>query len=113
MSTAAVEQFFAQIQNDENLQAELAKALEAENDRVAVTELAKSKGYEITSEELWAEVQKLQAEAQKRQEAGELSDEELETVAGGEALIVLGLTAGLVTGVVGGTAGYSLTQAKW
>jgi len=57
--------------------------LEAENDREAVTALAKSKGYDFSSEELWAEIQKRQAEFSQQEASGELSDEELEAVAGG------------------------------
>jgi len=78
-----VEEFLNNVEEDQALQADLAKALEAENDREAVTALAKSKGYDFSSEELWAEVQKRQAEFEQKQAAGELSDEELEAVAGG------------------------------
>ena len=83
MSATAVQGFLGKIAEDESLQSELAKAMEADDDRAAVTELAKSKGYEFTSEELWAEIQARQAELEQRQAAGELSDEELEAVAGG------------------------------
>ena len=86
MPIEAVQQFLTQVQSDEALQKELAKALEAENDREAVTQLAQSKGYNFSPDELWAEVQKRQNEAQTKSEIGELSDEELETVAGGEVL---------------------------
>jgi len=89
MSASAVQEFLEKVQTDESLAQELITALEAENDREAVAELATSKGYEVTSEELWAEIQKRQEEIQKRQEAGELSDEELEAVAGGGTPIVL------------------------
>lgn len=83
MTTTAVQEFFNKVSEDEALQAELAQALEEENDREAVTELAQSNGYEFTPEELWAEVQKRQAEAPAEAPTGELSDEELEQVAGG------------------------------
>lgn len=83
MSAIAVQDFLTQVSEDQTLQGELAQALEAENDRQAVTELAKSKGYEFTSEELWAEIQQRQADFEQRRQAGELSDEELEEVAGG------------------------------
>lgn len=58
MSIAAVEAFLDKVQTDEELQKELATALEAENDRQAVTDLANSKNYEFTPDELWAEIQK-------------------------------------------------------
>ena len=83
MTTTAVNEFLTKVQSDEALQTELAKALEAENDRQAVTDLAQDKGYDFTPEELWAEVQKRQAEAAENQAEGELSDQELEAVAGG------------------------------
>lgn len=57
MSTASVQVFFTKAGEDQALQSELAKALEAENDREAVTELANSKGYDFSSEKLWAEIQ--------------------------------------------------------
>ncbi len=83
MSAIAVQEFLEKLQADESLSQELVKALGSENDREAVTELAVSKGYEITSDELWAEVQKRQEDLKQRQESGELSDKELESVAGG------------------------------
>jgi len=61
----------------------LSKALESENDREAVTELTKSKGYDFSSKELWAEIQKRQAKFERKQAAGELSEEELKAVASG------------------------------
>ena len=78
-------EFLEKVQEDSNLQAELAKAMEAEDDRTEVTKLANSKGSEISSDELWAEVQKRQADFEKRKGNGELSDEELEAVSGGTA----------------------------
>ncbi|MTJ29614.1 Nif11-like leader peptide family RiPP precursor [Aphanizomenon sp. UHCC 0183] len=78
-----VEDFLNQVGEDATLQAELGQALESENDREAVTALANSKGYEFSSEELWAEIQKRQAELAQSQATGELSDAELEAVAGG------------------------------
>ena len=83
MEITKVEAFLNQIEEDEALQAELVQALEAENEREAVTELANSKGYDFSSDELWAEIQKRQAEFEQKQAGGELSDEELEAVAGG------------------------------
>jgi len=94
MSTKKVEEFLNNVGEDEVLQAELSQALEAENDREAVTALAKSKGYDFSSEELWAEIQKRQAEFSQKEVAGELSDEELEAVAGGVTPAVgLGIAA--------------------
>ena len=95
MTTAQVEQFLAKVEQDEALQQELAGALQAEDDRQAVTNLAQTKGYEFTPDELWAEVQKRQAEAQNQQDSGELSDEDLEAVAGGNiGMINLGKWVG-------------------
>jgi predicted ribosomally synthesized peptide with nif11-like leader len=83
MTIAAVQEFLSKVAEDQALQSELAQVLEAENDRQAVTDLASSKGYEFTPEELWAEIQRRQAEFERRKQAGELSDEDLEEVAGG------------------------------
>jgi len=84
MSDTKVEEFLKKVEEDQALQAELAQALESENDhREAVTALANSKGYDFSSDELWAEIQKRQTEISQKQIAGELSDEELEAVAGG------------------------------
>ena len=94
MSTKKVEEFLNNVGEDEVLQAELSQALEAENDREAVTALAKSKGYDFSSEELWAAIQKRQAEFSQKEAIGELSDEELEAVAGGVTPAVgLGIAA--------------------
>lgn len=84
MSIAAVEKFLNKASQDEALQSQLKEALTADNDREAVTQLANQQGYEFSSEELWAEVQKRQAELEQKKQTGELSDEELEAVAGGE-----------------------------
>ena len=92
MSDTKVEEFLKKVEEDQALQAELAKALEAENDREAVTALAKSKGYDFSSEELWAGIQKRQAEFSQHEAAGELSDEELEAVAGGGITPTISLT---------------------
>ena len=103
MSTTAVQDFFTKVGEDQALQGELAKALEADNDREAVTALAQANGYEFTSDELWAEIQARQAELERRQEAGELSDEELEAVAGGATpAIVVTITVGGVFMTSGG-----------
>ena len=82
MSIKSVKDFIAALAEDESLQSDLAKALEAENDREAVTELAKSKGYDFTPEELWAEIERRQATGD-RLTNNELTDAELEAVAGG------------------------------
>ena len=109
MEITKVEAFLNQISEDEALQAELVKALEAENDREAVTELANSKGYDFSSEELWAEIQKRQAELEQKQTTGELSDEELEAVAGGGTVLMTIKLSIKVTIV----ASPSLPKPKW
>jgi predicted ribosomally synthesized peptide with nif11-like leader len=90
MSDTKVEEFLKKVEEDQALQAELAKALEAGNEREAVTALANSKGYDFSSDELWAGIQKRQAEFSQHEAAGELSDEELEAVAGGDVGDVVG-----------------------
>lgn len=118
MSTTAVQEFLDKVGEDEALQADLAKALEAENDRAAVTDLAQSKGYEFTPEELAAEVAKRQQEAMQRQEAGELSDEELEAVAGGElatTAVISAVTATISASIGSASLSYTIIKdnAKW
>ena len=81
MSIAAVKEFLTKVSKDQALQADIAKAMEAENDREAVAELAKSKGYDFTPEELWTEIEQRQAAGTRLMD--ELSDAELEAVAGG------------------------------
>ena len=114
MSTENIKAFLTEVSKDQALQGEFTKALEAENDRQAVTDLANSKGYEFSSDELWAEVQQQQSEVQKRQEAGELSDEELEAVAGGEVTVSLAITITFYGSLAsGGYAGYQYATKKW
>ncbi|MEN9231785.1 MAG: Nif11-like leader peptide family natural product precursor [Thermostichus sp. DG02_5_bins_236] len=103
MSTQAAAEFLDRVGEDASLLEELAKALEAEDDRGAAAQLAVSKGYEVTPDELWEEVQKRQADFSRRQDAGELSDEELEAVAGGEAVLATVLIS-LASSVTAATA---------
>ncbi|MEA5488029.1 MULTISPECIES: Nif11-like leader peptide family natural product precursor [Pseudanabaena] len=112
MSASAVQEFLDSVQTDESLAQELVKALEAENDRESVTALATSKGYDITSEELWAEVKKRQEELNERQGAGELSDEELEAVAGGE-FVVGSIVISILTGAAAGYLVNQIPPIKW
>jgi predicted ribosomally synthesized peptide with nif11-like leader len=84
MSVETVNQFLQKVSEDTPLQEELTKVLEsAENDREAATELGAKHGYQFTSEELWQGIQNRQSEFQVSQNQEELSDEELEAVAGG------------------------------
>ncbi|MBR8834885.1 MAG: Nif11-like leader peptide family natural product precursor [Stigonema ocellatum SAG 48.90 = DSM 106950] len=83
MSTQAVNQFLQKVTEDPQLQEELAKAMEAENDRQAATDLAVKHGYQFTPDELWAEIQNRPSEFPQSPDSGELNEEELEAVAGG------------------------------
>ncbi len=114
MSVVAVQEFLDKVKTDESLAQELVKALESENDRSAVAELATSKGFDVSPEELWVEVQKRQADLAQRQDAGELSDEELEAVAGGEVVVAtVTLVAGLITGAALGYLVNQIPKPKW
>ena len=109
MSIEAVNKFLQKVTEDQQLQEELAKALESENDRQAATDLAAKHGYEFTPDELWAEIQNRQSEFQQKEQAGELNDEELEAVAGGACtpIIAAGIgAAGTITAAV-------IKKAKW
>jgi predicted ribosomally synthesized peptide with nif11-like leader len=115
MSIASVQEFLGKVSDDQSLQEELAIAMGSENDREAVTALAQSKGYDFTSDELAQEIENRQAEAQERQAAGELSDEELEAVAGGEFVVSTGIAASII--LAGGLAsvgvGIGVSKIKW
>ena len=91
MTTQQAQQFLDKVAEDESLQQELAKALEAEDDRQATTDLAQAKGYDFTPEELWTEVQKRQMQSENSD--GELSDADLEAVAGGGFWTEVGINA--------------------
>ncbi|WDD36984.1 Nif11-like leader peptide family natural product precursor (plasmid) [Nostoc sp. UHCC 0926] len=97
MSTQAVNQFLQKVTEDAQLQQKFAKALEAGNDIQATTDLAVKHGYQFTPDELRVEIQNRQNEFQRRQDAGELNEEELEAAAGG--------TATPYTAVIGGVIG--------
>ncbi|MDB9524601.1 Nif11-like leader peptide family natural product precursor [Oscillatoria sp. CS-180] len=112
MSITAVQEFLGKVAEDPALQNDLAKALEAESDRQAVANLAKSKGYDFSPEELAAEVERRQQEVAQRQEAGELSDDELEAVAGGELIVAL-TVSGAIASVGIGAATLSALKPKW
>lgn len=83
MSAQAVNQFLQKVTEDSQLQQELTHALEGENNQQAVINLAAKYGYQFTPEEFGTEIQQQQSEFQRKQDAGELNEEELETVAGG------------------------------
>lgn len=114
MTITAVNEFLTKVGEDEALQAELATALDSEDDRKAVTELAESKGYDFTPEELWAEVQKRQAEGETKQAEGELSDEELEAVAGGEFVVATSIGLSIAAGGASFALGDKIApKIKW
>ncbi len=98
MSADAVAEFLTKVTESEDLMKEVIQVLDAEDDRTAVASLAAQKGFYFTPDELWAEVQRRQAEAP----ASELTDEELEAVAGGE--VKVSLTIAIVSATVGATA---------
>lgn len=105
MSNLKVQEFLNKVGEDSSLQTELSHALESDNDRQAVTDLAKSKGYEFSSDELWAEVQKRQSEFAAKQTGGELSEEDLEAVAGGATpLLVVGVGFAAARGYAAGSS---------
>lgn len=88
MSNQQVHEFLQKVTSDEQLQQELGQVLQsAKDDREAAVALAQKHGYEFSSEELWQEIQNRQSEFGKfvanTSSDEELSDEELETVAGG------------------------------
>ena len=109
MSIEAVNQFLTKVSEDQQLQAELAQAMEAENDRQAATELAAKYGYEFTADELASEIQNRQSEFQSNQEVDTLSEEELEAVAGGACTPLVGAAVG----AGGAVTAAVINKAKW
>jgi predicted ribosomally synthesized peptide with nif11-like leader len=110
MTVEAVNHFLTRVSEDEKLQQDLANILEAEgNDRTAATELGAKYGYQFTPDELWQEISNRQSEFQQRQQAEELSEDELEAVAGGGTP---GLATGISAGVAAVTGGF-IAKAKW
>ena len=106
MTVQAVNQFLQKVSEDEKLQEELAKILQTQdNDRVAATELGAKYGYQFTPDELWQEIQHRESEFQQKEQAGELSDQELEAVSGG--------TWGAAISAIGSIIGGGLSAAKW
>ncbi|WDD36985.1 Nif11-like leader peptide family natural product precursor (plasmid) [Nostoc sp. UHCC 0926] len=103
MSVEAVNQFLKKVAQDEKLQQELAKVLETQNnDRVDATELGAKYGYQFSADEFSQEIQRRQGEFQQRQQQENLSDRELEAVAGGTTPTLL-LAGGFLTGkILGG-----------
>ena len=107
MSIKSVKQFLSKVTEDQELQAELATAMEAENDRQAATELGAKHGFQFTPEELGSEIANRQSEFQTKQSANELSEQELEAVAGGSVI------ATVATVAASAAVDIALDQAKW
>ena len=108
MSIEAVNQFLQKVSEDNSLQEELSQALNSENDRQAATDLGAKHGYMFTPDELWTEIQNRQSEFQQNPSNAELSEEELETVAGGITPTVTATIAATAA-----TAAASIGKAKW
>ncbi len=87
MSLSSVQEFLTKVSEDQGLQEQIAKAMESDNDRQAVTNLARSQGFEFTAEELGQEIQNRENTFRQQAESGELSEDELESVAGGTLVI--------------------------
>ncbi|MCA1993914.1 MAG: Nif11-like leader peptide family natural product precursor [Coleofasciculus sp. S288] len=107
MSVEAVAQFLERVNQDTALQQELAQAVESSapgEDRVAAAEIGAKYGYSFTPDEIGETMEA----AQKQQSGEELSEEELEAVAGGfctPAIVVAGIgAAGAITGGVASRA---------
>lgn len=112
MSQKAAVQFLDAVPENEELQRKLVTIMESsDNDREEAAQLANEYGYDITPDELWAEIQKRQQEVKARQDAGELTDEELEAVAGGEMIVATIAATVTLTVSVGGSI--AISQAKW
>lgn len=104
MSAEGVNQFLQKVTEDAQLQEELAAALQSPNRLDAVTQLGKRHGFEFTADEIKQEFESRESEFVARQEsmeqAGELSDEELEAVAGGAASAIVSATVQITSQVL-------------
>ena len=79
MSTEAAAKFLEQLANDDSMKAELDQTRETRQDRIqAVVALGEIKGYEFTADDCATIV-----ETAKKVQDGELTEAELEAVAGG------------------------------
>ena len=110
MSIQAVNQFLEKVAQDNKIQEELAQAMQAENDRQAVVELGAKNGFEFTGEELMTEIEKRQ---QAAADSGELSEEELEAVAGGACSPMFVKTAVATIIATGSLTAAAISKAKW
>lgn len=82
MNSEAVNQFLERVSQDPALQQEIAQAIDSSapgEDRLAAAQIAAKNGYSFTP----GEIGETMEAAQKQQSREELSDEELEAVAGG------------------------------
>ena len=107
MTIEAVNQFLTKVNEDKNLQAEVSQAVESENKTQAVASLAAKHGYEFTPEELGSQVEQVM-EAQKE---SELSEAELEAVAGGACTPTVPIVAATIT--AGGAVGAAGINRGW
>ena len=94
MTIEAVNQFLTKVDHDEKFQSELSKAMETKQDLTAAVEFAAQHGYEFTLEELATQIEQLE-ETQTQ-----LSEKELEAVAGGLGPLAWAFTGG-ASGVLG------------
>ncbi len=78
MSIETVNEFLVKVNEDLNLQEELAKAIEAKNAPKAVTKLAAKYGFIFTEEELISQTEQFMASQEN-----ELNEADLEAIAGG------------------------------
>ena len=97
MTNKSVNDFLQKVSSDERLQQELTQVLQsAENDREAAVALAEKKGYKLSAEELWQEIQNRQSSSGSNTSSDELNDEALEAVAGGGIGTIV-MSASMVT----------------
>ena len=81
MTIEAVNQFLGKVSEDQKLRDELSQAMTSKSDRQAAAKVAAKHGYNFTPEELGTQIKEIKS-FQNRQAANQLSEEELEAVAG-------------------------------
>ncbi len=117
MNAQNIEQFVKKIDQDPSLQEQLRSAIEGERLAAKIVELGRANDYNFTITEVEEWLSSIAAQAQSQSGVVELSESELESVAGGADLVDVGLTAasflgGPIGGLVCGAAGLTKSGAK-
>jgi predicted ribosomally synthesized peptide with nif11-like leader len=117
MSQQAVIDFLAKVAEDEGLQQKFSDIIDQDKPKeemaVDAANIGAEYGYEFTSSEILQEIQNRIDEYKTRESSGELTDEELEAVAGGGTpLVIFSAFSAAVTAEVGSRLARRFTR-RW